>query len=63
MQAGIPKTQVEKFPTAGHFVMLEEPQSFSEKLKIFLDKEDVSNAVSQPQGAFSDPKPSVTLAP
>jgi pimeloyl-ACP methyl ester carboxylesterase len=37
--AGIPHTVVERFPTAGHFIMLEEPTSFSQKLKIFLDKD------------------------
>lgn len=39
MLKGIPHTVVERFPTAGHFPMLEEPTAFSQKLKSFLDKE------------------------
>jgi pimeloyl-ACP methyl ester carboxylesterase len=35
---GIPNAVVERFPMAGHFIMLEEPTSFSQKLKIFLDQ-------------------------
>jgi pimeloyl-ACP methyl ester carboxylesterase len=36
---GVPHSVVERFPTAGHFIMLEEPDSFSQKLKAFLDKD------------------------
>jgi pimeloyl-ACP methyl ester carboxylesterase len=36
--SGVPHTVVERFPTAGHFIMLEEPTSFSQKLKSFLDE-------------------------
>jgi len=39
MQAGIPHAQIIRFPNAGHFPMLEEPQPFSQKLKAFLDEE------------------------
>ena len=39
MQAGIPHAQIIRFPKAGHFPMLEEPQPFSQKLKAFLDEE------------------------
>jgi pimeloyl-ACP methyl ester carboxylesterase len=38
MQKGIPQTHVQRFPKAGHFVMLEEPSEFSQKLKSFLDE-------------------------
>lgn len=38
MQAGIPQAQIERFPNAGHFMMLEEPTQFSQKLKVFLDQ-------------------------
>lgn len=37
MQAGIPQARIERFPTAGHFMMLEEPSQFGQKLKTFLD--------------------------
>ena len=39
LQAGIPHAVIERFPTAGHFIMLEEPTSFSQKLKTFLDQD------------------------
>ena len=38
MQAGIPQARIELFPTAGHFMMLEEPARFSQILKKFLDE-------------------------
>jgi pimeloyl-ACP methyl ester carboxylesterase len=38
LQAGIPHSVIERFPNAGHFIMLEEPTSFSQKLKTFLDQ-------------------------
>jgi pimeloyl-ACP methyl ester carboxylesterase len=38
LQNGVPQTVVERFPTAGHFIMLEEPTIFSQKLKTFLDQ-------------------------
>jgi pimeloyl-ACP methyl ester carboxylesterase len=31
---------VERFRTAGHFIMLDEPQLFMETLRNFLDAED-----------------------
>lgn len=37
MIAGIPHAQIVRFPKAGHFSMLEEPNEFSQKLKAFLD--------------------------
>ena len=39
MLAGIPQTRIERFHDAGHFIMLDEPQRFSETLKSFLDDE------------------------
>jgi pimeloyl-ACP methyl ester carboxylesterase len=37
MQAGIPNVQIQRFPNAGHFIMLDDPQTFMETLKRFLD--------------------------
>jgi pimeloyl-ACP methyl ester carboxylesterase len=61
MLKGIPQALIERFPLAGHFPMLEEPQNFAEKLKSFLDKEYESSRLE----AQSSPVPaaSVTLAP
>jgi len=39
MLAGIPHARIERFHAAGHFIMLDEPQRFSETLKNFLDDE------------------------
>lgn len=61
MQHGIKHAYIERFPQAGHFPMLEEPQKFSERLKAFLDKDYEAPA---PQAQASPiPAPSVTLAP
>ncbi len=38
LQEGIPHTRVERFPTAGHFIMLDEPALFMQKLMDFLDE-------------------------
>ena len=40
MVEGIPKARVEKFSNAGHFIMLDEPDLFIQKLKDFLDEPD-----------------------
>ncbi len=37
LQKGIPQARIERFPGAGHFMMLEEPVDFSQRLKKFLD--------------------------
>jgi pimeloyl-ACP methyl ester carboxylesterase len=37
LKAGIPGARIERFPKAGHFIMLDEPPLFLEKLKDFLD--------------------------
>jgi pimeloyl-ACP methyl ester carboxylesterase len=39
MQEGIPAARIERFPLAGHFIMLDEPEPFMQKLKDFLDQE------------------------
>jgi pimeloyl-ACP methyl ester carboxylesterase len=39
MVAGIPHARIERYHDAGHFIMLDEPQKFSEMLKNFLDGE------------------------
>jgi pimeloyl-ACP methyl ester carboxylesterase len=36
---GVEKNHTERFPKAGHFIMLDEPQPFINKLKSFLDEE------------------------
>jgi len=41
MLAGIPHAHIERFPTAGHFVMMDEPGTFSNKLRSFLDEETI----------------------
>jgi pimeloyl-ACP methyl ester carboxylesterase len=42
MQDGIPQTQVERFSTAGHFIMLDDPDAFIHKLKTFLDEDKIT---------------------
>ncbi len=59
MKAGIPQAEIERFPSAGHFIMLEEPRKFGERLKTFLD---VKESAPAPQLSTSlSPTPSVTL--
>jgi pimeloyl-ACP methyl ester carboxylesterase len=41
LQAGVPHAYIERFRTAGHFIMLDEPELFMQKLKSFLDEETV----------------------
>ena len=38
LQDGVAQVQIERFPKAGHFIMLDEPLEFSQKLKAFLDR-------------------------
>ncbi|MGB8981172.1 MAG: alpha/beta hydrolase [Anaerolineales bacterium] len=59
MLKGISHARIERFPSSGHFLMLEEPQSFGEKLKSFLDTSEPAPAVV-PSATLS-PTPSVTL--
>lgn len=35
----LPQARIERYPTAGHFIMLDEPGKFMETLKSFLDQE------------------------
>jgi pimeloyl-ACP methyl ester carboxylesterase len=59
MQKGIEHAHIERFPAAGHFPMLEEPQNFAERLKAFLDMKEPAPT---PQTTTSlSPTPSVTL--
>jgi pimeloyl-ACP methyl ester carboxylesterase len=39
LQEGIPQARIEIFPGAGHFIMIDEPQSCMQKLKDFLDED------------------------
>jgi pimeloyl-ACP methyl ester carboxylesterase len=59
MKKGIGHAHIERFPSAGHFPMLEEPQNFAERLKSFLDRDEPSPF---PRTSTSlSPTPSVTL--
>ena len=37
LKDGVPNARIERFPTAGHFIMLDEPAGFMQNLKDFLD--------------------------
>jgi pimeloyl-ACP methyl ester carboxylesterase len=37
LQAGVPHARIERFPTAGHFIMLDEPEEFRRCLLDFLE--------------------------
>jgi pimeloyl-ACP methyl ester carboxylesterase len=64
MLKGIPQTKVERFPLAGHFIMLEEPQDFAKRLKAFLDEEMPIQSTAQVQPSpLNTTTTSVTLAP
>ena len=39
LSEGIPHARIERYHTAGHFIMLDEPQKFMETLRDFLDSE------------------------
>lgn len=59
MKKGISHAHIERFSSAGHFPMLEEPQNFAERLKAFLDMKE---QVPAPTTSTSlSPTPSVTL--
>jgi pimeloyl-ACP methyl ester carboxylesterase len=40
LSQGVPHTQIVRWPRAQHFIMLDTPQDFMEKLKTFLDQEE-----------------------
>jgi pimeloyl-ACP methyl ester carboxylesterase len=42
LSQGIPHARIERFPKAGHFIMLDEPKPFMETLRDFLDNETAS---------------------
>jgi pimeloyl-ACP methyl ester carboxylesterase len=59
MKKGITHAQIERFSSAGHFIMLDEPRDFAQRLKAFLDaKESVATPVVS---TTLSPTPSVTL--
>lgn len=59
MKKGISHAHIERFSSAGHFPMLEEPQTFAERLKAFLDMKE---QIPAPTTSTSlSPTPSVTL--
>ncbi|MGE5221765.1 MAG: alpha/beta fold hydrolase, partial [Omnitrophica WOR_2 bacterium] len=39
LQRGVPNARIERFNKAGHFIMLDEPRTFVEKLQNFLNSE------------------------
>ncbi len=39
LKQGIPSSRIERFSKAGHFIMLDEPKTFTATLKDFLDEE------------------------
>ncbi len=43
LQAGIPHARIERFPNAGHFIMLDEPQDFRSRLVDFLEHGSLPN--------------------
>lgn len=59
MKQGISHARIERFPSAGHFLMLEEPKDFAERLKSFLDMKE-QNTVPRTSTSLA-PTPSVTL--
>ena len=59
LKKGISHAHIERFPSAGHFPMLEEPQNFAERLKSFLDRDEP--ALTPRTSTSLSPTPSVTL--
>ncbi len=45
MLAGIEHARIERFHNAGHFIMLDEPQRFTEVLKDFLDAQPITTPI------------------
>lgn len=43
LYSAIPQAQIELFPGSGHFIMLEEPQSFIHLIREFINQEPQSN--------------------
>jgi len=42
MLAGVPHARIERFPKAGHFIMLDDPLGFRQKLMSFLNGENLA---------------------
>jgi pimeloyl-ACP methyl ester carboxylesterase len=36
----VERYKIERFPKAGHFIMMDDPEPFMQKLKQFLDQEE-----------------------
>jgi pimeloyl-ACP methyl ester carboxylesterase len=59
MKKGIEHARIERFSSAGHFIMLDEPKDFAQRLKAFLD---VKEPIPAPQLSTTlTPTPSITL--
>jgi pimeloyl-ACP methyl ester carboxylesterase len=41
LKSGLPNARIERFPNAGHFIMLDEPTTFMKNLKDFLDVQPI----------------------
>jgi pimeloyl-ACP methyl ester carboxylesterase len=39
LSAGVAQNKIERFPKAGHFIMMDDPEPFMQKLKLFLDED------------------------
>jgi pimeloyl-ACP methyl ester carboxylesterase len=61
MKQGIDHARIERFPSAGHFLMLEEPKDFAERLKSFLDMKEQTPILQPSVSLVPSPTPSVTL--
>lgn len=42
LSVGVSQNKIERFPKAGHFIMMDDPEPFMQKLKIFLDEEYIA---------------------
>jgi pimeloyl-ACP methyl ester carboxylesterase len=42
LKAGVSQARIERYPRAGHFIMLDEPKNFQLTLKDFLDKAETN---------------------
>jgi pimeloyl-ACP methyl ester carboxylesterase len=49
LMEGIANTRIERFPKAGHFIMLDEPPAFMETLRDFLDSPEPEPQEQKPQ--------------
>jgi pimeloyl-ACP methyl ester carboxylesterase len=66
LQAGVPQARIERFKNAGHFIMLDEPQTFQETLKDFLDVQPLHHPLTNDQPMiqhFPKNQPAISSAP